>query len=162
MSIPMSSRRSRLSTVRGRRLWIGTTNIDATRPVLWNIGEIANSKDPRAPALIHDVMLASASIPGAFPPVSISVAAEGKSYEELHVDGGVTEQVFSYPADWTGRRFSIVSRCPASPTSTSFVMPSFTGLQTDQAVHNTNCQPLDLKLAANTGHRRPLPHVRHG
>lgn len=53
-------------------------------------------------ALIHDVILASASIPGAFPPVIIEVEADGRRYDELHVDGGATEQVFLYPAglDW--------------------------------------------------------------
>jgi len=87
---------------KGRRLWIGTTNLDAGRPVIWNIGEIASSGDPKAPALIHDIILASASIPGAFPPVRINVDVNGQSFDELHVDGGTTSQVFFYPAgvDW--------------------------------------------------------------
>jgi len=87
---------------RGRQLWIGTTNLDAGRPVLWNIGAIANSADPRRVAVIHDVLLASASVPGAFPPVLINVRADGRTYDELHVDGGTTNQVFLYPAgtDW--------------------------------------------------------------
>ncbi len=87
---------------RGRQLWIGTTNLDAGRPVLWNIGAIASSSDPRRVGLIHDVLLASASIPGAFPPVLINVRADGRTYDELHVDGGTTNQVFLYPAgtDW--------------------------------------------------------------
>lgn len=87
---------------RGRQLWIGTTNLDAGRPVLWNIGVIANSPDPRRVGLIHDVLLASASVPGAFPPVLINVRADGRAYDELHVDGGTTNQVFLYPAgtDW--------------------------------------------------------------
>jgi hypothetical protein len=86
----------------GRRLFIGTTNLDAGRPVMWNIGAIANSTDPRAPELIHKILLASASIPGAFPPVLINVEADGKVYDELHVDGGTTTQVFVYPVgiDW--------------------------------------------------------------
>jgi predicted patatin/cPLA2 family phospholipase len=87
---------------KGRRLFIGTTNLDAGRPVMWNIGAIANSTDPRAPELIHKILLASASIPGAFPPVLINVEADGKVYDELHVDGGTTTQVFVYPVgiDW--------------------------------------------------------------
>jgi predicted acylesterase/phospholipase RssA len=87
---------------KGRRLWIGTTNLDAGRPVIWNIGEIASSGDPKAPTLIHDIILASASIPGAFPPVTIKVDVNGQSFDELHVDGGTTSQVFFYPAgvDW--------------------------------------------------------------
>lgn len=87
---------------KGRRLFIGTTNLDASRPVMWNIGAIANSSDPQAIQLIRDVLLASASIPGAFPPVLIKVNADGKAYDEMHVDGGTTTQVFVYPTglDW--------------------------------------------------------------
>jgi len=49
------------------------------------------------PALIHDVILASASIPGVFPPVLIEVEADGRRYDELHVGGGVTAQLFFSP-----------------------------------------------------------------
>ena len=87
---------------KGRVLMIGTTNIDAARPVMWNIGRIADSGEPGALDLIHDIMLASAAIPFAFPPVMIHVEANGVRYEEMHVDGGVTSQVFLYPLglDW--------------------------------------------------------------
>jgi predicted patatin/cPLA2 family phospholipase len=83
---------------RGRRLLIGTTNLDADRPVTWNIGAIAASGHPRSAALVADILLASASIPGVFPPVFIEVEAGGKSYDEIHVDGGASSQVFLYPA----------------------------------------------------------------
>ena len=89
---------------RGRVLMIGTTNLDAARPVMWHIGRIAESGAPGALDLIRDLMLASASIPGAFPPVSIEVEVDGKRYEELHVDGGVTSQVFLYPIGMNWRR----------------------------------------------------------
>ena len=82
---------------KGRVLMIGTTNIDAKRPVVWNMGEIALSRDPRALQLFRDVLLASASIPGIMPPVKISVDAGGQTFDELHVDGGVTRQVFLTP-----------------------------------------------------------------
>jgi predicted acylesterase/phospholipase RssA len=87
---------------KGRRLWVGTTNLDAKRPVIWNIGLMASSGQPGALELIHKVILASASIPAAFPPVLIEVEAGGKRYDELHVDGGTASQVFLYPAglDW--------------------------------------------------------------
>ena len=87
---------------RGRGLLIGTTNLDAGRPVTWNVGAIAASGAPGARALIHDVMLASASIPVAFPPVVVEVEAGGGRYTELHVDGGVSAQLFLYPSsvDW--------------------------------------------------------------
>ncbi|MEE9559263.1 MAG: patatin-like phospholipase family protein [Acidiferrobacterales bacterium] len=87
---------------KGRMLYIGTTNLDADRPVMWNIGQIAASRVPNALELVHDIMLASAAIPVAFPPVMIEVEAKGQRYDELHVDGGVTSQVFLYPLglDW--------------------------------------------------------------
>ena len=86
---------------RGRSLHIGTTNLDAARPVTWNVTRIAASGSPRARKLILDVLLASASIPGIFPPVMIEVEADGRRFEEMHVDGGVTSQVFVYP--WRAR-----------------------------------------------------------
>lgn len=87
---------------RGRSLHIGTTNLDAARPVTWNVTRIAASGSPRARTLIVDILLASASIPGVFPPVMIEVEADGRRFEEMHVDGGVTSQVFVYPMglDW--------------------------------------------------------------
>ena len=83
---------------KGRRLLIGTTNLDAKRPVIWNIGAIAAVGTDESAQLIRDVMLASASIPGMFPPVRITVRVGEQVYDELHVDGGVSSQVFLYPA----------------------------------------------------------------
>jgi hypothetical protein len=80
----------------GRRLYIGTTNLDAGRLTVWNMGAIAASGRPEAPDLFRKVMLASASIPVAFPPVYIPVQAGGKTYDEMHADGGTTTQVFFY------------------------------------------------------------------
>lgn len=82
---------------KGRLLLIATTNLDAQRPVIWNIGEIARSGHPGALALFHDVLVASAAVPGAFPPVMIDVTANGQAYQEMHVDGGTISQVFIYP-----------------------------------------------------------------
>lgn len=86
---------------KGRLLIIGTTNIDAQRPVFWDMGRIAQSDDPEALELFRKVLLASASIPGVFAPVHIKVTAGGKTYEELHVDGGATRQVFLSPGDFS-------------------------------------------------------------
>ena len=87
---------------KGRELSIGTTNLDSMRPVIWRIGAIANSGHPRALDLIQQILLASASIPGAFPPVLIEVEVGDERFDELHVDGGAASQVFLYPAglDW--------------------------------------------------------------
>jgi hypothetical protein len=82
---------------KGRILLIGTTNLDARRPVIWNIGQLAASHNPKALELFRDILVASAAIPGAFPPTMIQVEADGKTYEEMHVDGGATSQVFVYP-----------------------------------------------------------------
>ncbi|WP_333831862.1 patatin-like phospholipase family protein [Rubrimonas sp.] len=79
---------------KGRSLLIATTNIDAARPVIWDMGAIAAAGEV---GLFHDVMLASASIPGAFPPVGIEVEADGERFTEFHVDGGVTRSVFVGP-----------------------------------------------------------------
>jgi len=82
---------------KGRLLMIGTTDLDAQRPVIWNIGAIAASGHPRALELFRKILLASAAIPGAFPPVMIDVEADGAHYQEMHVDAGVVAQLFLYP-----------------------------------------------------------------
>jgi predicted acylesterase/phospholipase RssA len=88
---------------KGRRLLIGTTHLDAQRPVIWDIGEIASRDDPDAANLVHRVIMASASIPGVFPPVLIKVEQDGKSFDEMHVDGGVASQVFLFPTQFDPR-----------------------------------------------------------
>lgn len=82
---------------RGRLLLIGTTNLDEGRGVIWNIGNIATRGTPEAYELIRRILVASAAIPAAFPPVMIDVTADGKPYQEMHVDGGACAQVFLYP-----------------------------------------------------------------
>lgn len=82
---------------RGRLLLIATTNLDARQAVIWNMGRIAASGHPEALALFHKILLASAAIPGAFPPVMIDVEADGQRYQEMHVDGGAMAQAFLYP-----------------------------------------------------------------
>lgn len=82
---------------KGRLLMIGTTDLDARQPVIWNMGSIASSKSPNALPLFRSILLASAAIPGAFPPSMVRVEVDGKPYEEMHVDGGASTQVFLYP-----------------------------------------------------------------
>ncbi|NGX16131.1 patatin-like phospholipase family protein [Wenzhouxiangella sp. XN24] len=88
---------------RGRSLFVGTTNLDAGRPVVWDLTRIAALGTPEARELMYDVILASTAIPGAFPPVMIEVEVDGQRYDEMHVDGGVTSQLFlaSLGIDWT-------------------------------------------------------------
>ena len=84
---------------KGRLLLIGTTNLDQQRPIIWNIGAIAASARPGARELIRKIVLASAAIPGAFPPVMIDVEAGGRQDQEMNVDGGAVAQTFLYPPD---------------------------------------------------------------
>ena len=83
---------------KGRMLLVATTNLDVRRAVIWNLTKIARSGAPGTLDLVHKILIASAAIPGTFPPVMIEVEAGGKRYEEMHVDGGATAQVFIYPA----------------------------------------------------------------
>lgn len=81
---------------RGRRLLVGTTNLDAERPMIWDIGGIAASALPNRLELVRDIILASAAIPGVFPPVLVNVTAGGRGFDEMHVDGGVTQSVLLF------------------------------------------------------------------
>lgn len=89
---------------KGRRLFIGTTNLDAKRPVIWDISAIAASDHPDKANLIHRIVLASASIPGIFPPVLFDVSKDDIPYNELHVDGGVSNQLFLSPFSFSLRK----------------------------------------------------------
>jgi hypothetical protein len=78
----------------GRRLYIGTTALDARRLVVWDMGAIAARGNEEALTLFRAVILASSAVPGALPPVQIPVEIDGHAYQEIHVDGGVSDKVF--------------------------------------------------------------------
>lgn len=94
----------------GRLLMIGTADIDAQAPVVWNIGAIAASGHPRALDTVRRILLASAAIPGAFPPVMFDVTVGGTPHQEMHVDGGTFAQAFLYPSAVTGARRAALAR----------------------------------------------------
>ncbi len=81
---------------KGRRLYVATTQLDSRRAVVWDLGAIAE-RGAGSRQLIHDILLASCSVPGVFPPVPIDLELDGKPYTEMHVDGGVTAPVFVPP-----------------------------------------------------------------
>ena len=81
---------------KGRILLIGTTQLDAQRLVIWDMGAIASSGKPGALDLFRKVLLASASMPAVFPPVYVKVTAGGNEYEEMHVDGGTVTEMMLY------------------------------------------------------------------
>lgn len=82
---------------KGRRLFVLTTNLDSQRGVIWNMGAIAASGNPDALKLFRDVIVASSSVPGVFPPVMIQAASNGRQLQELHSDGGSTAQILTPP-----------------------------------------------------------------
>ena len=96
---------------RGRRLWVATTNLDAGRRVIWNMGAIA-AHGEQGVRLFRDVLLASSAIPGFFSPVPIEVEANGKKFQELHGDGTLTAPFFVMPETMLSARST--SRPPLS------------------------------------------------
>ena len=83
----------------GRRLFAATTNLDTQRPVIWDMGAIAAHGGDEAMKLFIDVLTASASLPGLFPPRMMEVEAGGETYQEMHLDGGVCAPLFIAPED---------------------------------------------------------------
>lgn len=81
----------------GRILLVATTNLDREETVVWNMGEIAQESGDRARELFRDVLVASASVPGVFPPVMIDVEKDGRKFQEMHVDGGASTPFFIAP-----------------------------------------------------------------
>ena len=82
---------------KGRRLLVVTTNLDAQRTAVWDMGAIAASGAPGALDLFRDVLAASASVPGVYSPVLINVEGDGRRFEEMHVDGGVRANLLVVP-----------------------------------------------------------------
>ena len=85
---------------KGRRLFVVTADLDSEKRVVWNMGAIAAKGDEGALALFRDVLLASASVPGLFPPVTIDLEANGKCVREVHIDGSVGGPFYFAPEVW--------------------------------------------------------------
>jgi hypothetical protein len=86
---------------RGQRLYVATVDLDSQRLIIWNMGLIATSGHADAPELFRSILLASSSIPVAFPPVFFTVEADGRRYDEMHVDGSVGAFVFFSGGVWS-------------------------------------------------------------
>jgi hypothetical protein len=99
---------------RGRRLLVVTTNLDSAESVIWDMGKLATQGDEQALILFRQVLVASASIPGLFPPVMISGLIDGQRVEEMHVDGGVNMPFLALPEAMLGgnERVSGVATAP--------------------------------------------------
>ena len=111
---------------KGRVLLVATTDLDSQRGVSWDLGAIATQGTPQALELFRSVLVASASIPGAFPPVLIQSDNAGLRFEEMHVDGGVAAPFLAVPETlWSfeepsdtlrGARFYVVVNGRTSPS----------------------------------------------
>jgi predicted acylesterase/phospholipase RssA len=85
---------------KGRRLFVVTADMDSERPVLWDMGAIAEHGGEAGLKLFRDVLLAASAIPGIFPPVYIDVEANGRKFQEMHMDGGVFGPFYAAPPNW--------------------------------------------------------------
>ena len=83
---------------KGRLLLVATTDFGSGEPVIWDLGSIALHGHKNAKPLIQSLLLASASVPGMLPPVTVRFRTQGKMRTETHVDGGVTLPFFIAPA----------------------------------------------------------------
>ena len=79
---------------KGRRLYVGTTNIDNGSLVVWDLGAIAASNHPDKLQLYRDIIYASSAIPGIFDPQYFSIKYKNKEYYQMHIDGGMSAYVF--------------------------------------------------------------------
>lgn len=89
----------------GRKLLVATTDLDSEETVIWDMGLLAAQGDDNARELFKEVLVASASIPGVFPPVLIAgLQSNNEVALEMHVDGGVNTPFLAIPEDlmlWT-------------------------------------------------------------
>jgi len=84
---------------KGRRLFIGSTNLDANVFTIWDMGVIAESDRPDRLKHYIDIVMASAAFPIAFPPIYIEVEGEAGTYTQMHGDGGIRETAFFFDYD---------------------------------------------------------------
>ncbi|MFA0108168.1 hypothetical protein AB4441_24665, partial [Vibrio splendidus] len=82
---------------KGRILLIATTSLDNEKMAIWDVGKIAQLGTLQAQQLIQDIIIASSAVPGLFPATRITLPYQGGTVDELHVDGGVSRQVFLIP-----------------------------------------------------------------
>jgi hypothetical protein len=95
---------------KGRRLLVATADLDTEQLVIWDMGAIAAHGGPAARELFVKVLVASASVPGVFPPTMIGVRADGRDFEEMHVDGQTEGAFFAVPED-----LLMMKRLPTAP-----------------------------------------------
>lgn len=152
----------------GRRLLVATTDLDSEKPCVWDMGEIALRGGGKATSLFRDVLVASASLPGLFPPHRFTVEVEGVAYEEAHVDGGVTAPLFIMPEallHWRklgrrmqrGRVYVLVNTVlEAAPRTTALNLPAVLVRSFDTMLRVSYRQALNIALTFCVAHNLPL------
>jgi hypothetical protein len=153
---------------RGRRLLVATTDLDRQAPCIWDMGEIASRGGPAATKMFRDVLIASASLPGLFPPRRLAVEADGRRYEELHVDGGLAVPLFVMPEgllNWRklgrriprGRIYVIVNTVlNPSPQTTQITLPSVLLRSFDTMLRVSYRQALSIVVTFSQANNLPL------
>lgn len=152
----------------GRRLLVATTNLDCQRTSIWDMGAIASHANEAALRLFRDVLIASATLPGLFPPRLFEVEADGVAYEEMHVDGGASAPLFVMPQPllrWRdlgarvrgGRVYVIVNTVlESTPRSTPPGLPSVLSRSFDTMLRFSYRQALDVARGFCARHNLPL------
>ena len=156
---------------KGRLLLIGTTDLDAERPIIWNIGAIAASGHPGALDLIRKILRASSAVPGFFQPVMIDVELDGKHYQELHVDGGAIAQMFLYPPNiepqaavaQRERKAYLIRNAREDPEWADVERRtlSIAGRAISTMIHSSGVERSDAHLLRHTARRRRLQPRLH-
>ncbi len=125
----------------GRRLYVGTTNIETRKLVIWDMGAIATRNTPEAAEHFRNVLLASCSVPGMLPPVPLTSIVNDKVVTERHVDGGVAGQLFIPPG-------TLKLRDDGSPSNTDLYVMISGKLFADQGAVQPRVLPVMAASAA--------------
>jgi hypothetical protein len=152
----------------GRRLLVATTNLDSQKPCIWDMGAIAQHGGEGAVRMFREVLIASASLPGLFPPRRFDCLADGVACEEVHVDGGLTSPLFVMPdalLRWRklgrrlqrGRVYVLVNTVlDPAPRTTSLNLPAILVRSFDIMLRVSYRQALNVVLTFCTANNLPL------
>ncbi len=152
----------------GRRLLVATTDLDREAPCIWDMGAIAVRGGSEATSMFREVLIASASLPGLFPPRRFEVEANGETFEEMHVDGGVAAPLFIMPEalmHWQklgqrmrrGRIYVLINTVlDASPRTTPPNLPSILLRSFDTMLRVSYRQALNVAVTFSAAHNLPL------
>jgi len=139
---------------KGRRLFVATTSLDTQTQVVWDMGALAQHSDRASRLLFQDILVASSSVPGVFPPVLLTFERDGHTVSELHADGGTVANFFVAPQALIGGSASIPGAMHIfillnSRTSPRFVVVPVGGLKIVARSFDTMLKSLTLSEISN-------------